>query len=262
MNNSFTVGQELYYIKYGGYISPCVDIAKFEYYGDEGEIWCSITDTWRKESINISFIYNYNIFDSLDKAKQVIEHLNKANSICNSCEYEKFASEVCRCKTCAYYVTEKKSTIEWSEYCDKIYKITGKKVSIGGSDYPCKLFKPKNTNEPFVDYDSYMEAINNCDYNWCVDSKCKMYDYLINNKPDFYIRDGRHNYISDYKRPMQTIVMKIDDSHDYFSKRISYEDFANFSFIDENNDISFDKLYVGKTNNRNKKIKYDVVELN
>ena len=37
---------------------------------------------------------------------------------------------------------------------------------------------------------------------------------------------------------------------------------TNHSFIDENNDISFDKLYVGKTNNRNKKIKYDVVELN
>lgn len=61
---------------------------------------------------------------------------------------------------------------------------------------------------------------------------------------------------------MQTIIMKIEDSHDYFSKRINYEDFANFSFIDENNDISFDKLHVGKTNNRNKKIKYDVVELN
>ena len=262
MNNNFTVGQTLYYIKYGGYISPCVDIAKFEYYGDKGEIWCSITDTRNKESINISFIYNYNIFDSLDRAKQVIECLNKANSICNSCEYEKLASEVCKCKTCAYYVTEKKSTIEWSECCDKIYKITGKKVSIGGSSYPCKLFKSKNTNEPFVDYDSYMEAINNCEYNWCLDSKCKMYDYLINNKPDFYIKNGKHNYISDYKRPMQTIVMKTEGSHDYFSKRISYEDFANFSFIDKNNDISFDKLYVGKTNNRNKKIKYDDVELN
>lgn len=88
MNNNFTVGQELYYIRYGGYVSPCVDIAKFEYYGDKGEIWCSVKDAWSKDSINISFIYNYNIFDSLDKAKQVIEHLNKANSMCSSCEYK------------------------------------------------------------------------------------------------------------------------------------------------------------------------------
>ena len=229
-----------------------IDEGNFSYNGDNN----SYFDTYvkKKDGKVYGYTFNYDVFDSFDKAKIVKNYILESNHKCDDCIYEEQASLVCGCKNCKFYSKEFK--------CELIYKNTGLIVDVASHNEPCLNYIPKY-NSCYKDYFTYRDARNNCDYNWCIDSNCNKFEYMINNEPDFYtVKHKRHNNFLDYKLRDVSLILRIKNTKNYFESIISYSDFLEFNFIIDGK-IKFDKLYVfEQRRDKNRNFKYKVFDVN
>ena len=253
-------GDIVYTFAYGKYNGTMIRKGRFEYYGDglPFDVYASLEGD--EKNYNYGFIYNYDLFDNIEKAKIVLGFLKNSEKICKNCEYENLASTVCSCTNCENKINEKFPSDKC--YCSLIYDKTNLKIIPLCDEYPCKYYIPKN-NSDYKDFDSYIKARDFCDFNWCIDSNCKKREYQIKNKPDFMKCDyNKHHYIKDYKRRPIKIRLKIKDTFNYFESIIKYEDFCNFNFIVDGK-IKFDNLYIDTGKRfKNQRNKYEIIEFN
>jgi hypothetical protein len=241
----------------------------FSHFDEDGRVHCYDISTERFGSVSVNvytYYKDYDVFDTIDKCKEIIEFKKNAISKCDSCKYDKY-SLVLGCKKCKNRIKNDNNTHLAECYCKEIFDRTGLKIDTFCSS-PCKYFVPKINNGDWIDFDWYMEVLKNC---WCwTDDRnnCAKAKYINENKPDFYNYSFTTSGTTMYDREMnipqhiKLYIVNEDNRFIYFYRGFTTKEFMSFDFI-ENGKIRFDKVKIWNGHLSKHKVKaVDTVPVN